>query len=250
MQMSEGDNNDGMAVIDVTDPNSPSYCFISSGRRRRVTVKNYKGGYDNEKDPEVSFTGISVIPIQSLAEVWPTEFTAKSENDPPLEPVLSLTQKVPLLADLMLEPALDKSLRNNDQEELLRLLLPHKIDKIREILRSGGQNPMLDGSVFLLSNILKDTKDQKVLHLSGLHLTTQQVLSLIPVDAEIEVINLSHNHAAEIDIIEQLLARYRSLRRLVLLDTCIPEGDVVALLKAKPSLLRLGSYKHFSSIRS
>ncbi|TFK72813.1 hypothetical protein BDN72DRAFT_762823 [Pluteus cervinus] len=248
MQISEGDNDDGITVIDISDPCSPSYCFVvnEGDMDRPATAEEYirhyypAGSSDEHEEGAVAstvpgFVGIPVIPLQYLAEAWPTDFTAKTKDRSSWRSVFSITPKeVPPLADLMLGPALEQSLRSNNEEELLRLLLPHKIDQIVAILRA--QNPMPDGGVFLLSHILKDTKDQKIVDLSGLYLSGQQVLSLIPVDANVEVINLSHNQTVGVDAIEQLLDRHRSLRRLVLLYTRISDDDILDLLKNKPRL--------------
>ncbi|TFK72818.1 hypothetical protein BDN72DRAFT_957001 [Pluteus cervinus] len=222
MKISEGDNNDGVTVINVSDPYSPSYSFVSSacGGGKPITAEQYVRNY-----------------YPPGSEAWPTDFRATQKDSSISESTGIMTtapKEVPSLADLVLGPALEKSLRDNNQEELLRLLLPHIFDQILVILRS--HNPMLDGGVFLLSNILEGIKDKKIINLSGFHFSSQQVLSFIPIDAELEVVDLSHNHAADIEVIEQLLTRYRSLRRLVLLDTHIPEDDIVALLKTKPEL--------------
>ncbi|TFK70016.1 hypothetical protein BDN72DRAFT_819439 [Pluteus cervinus] len=247
MRMSEGDNSDGQTVIDVTDPSSPSYCFILSDGDQPITAEEYiryyyPAGSSDEAEEKVvastvpGFVGIPVIPIEHLAEAWPTDFKAGQKKAAPPSESISSTAPVelPPLADLMLGPALEQSLLSNNEGELLRLLLPHKIANILKILRT--QNPMPDGGVFLLSNILKDTNNQKIVDLSGFYLSNQQVITLIPEDAGVEVINLSHNHAADIDLIEQLLTRHRSLRRLVLLGTQIPDDDVLTLLKTKTEI--------------
>ncbi|TFK70018.1 hypothetical protein BDN72DRAFT_959143 [Pluteus cervinus] len=246
MQMLEGDNNDGVTVIDISNLNAPSYCFILHGGDSPITAEQYIRDYypmgsrlGVEEELVASalppFVGIPVIPIQHLAEAWPTEFFARKEEAPVSEPTPhTMPTEVPHLADLMLGPALDQALRNNNQEELSQLLFPHKVDQILAFIRT--QNPMPDGGVFLLANIL-NVKDQKIVNLTGFHLSSQQILSLLPVDSSlVEVIDISHNHAVRIDAVEQMLTRYQTLRRLVLLDTHIPEDDVLALLKYKPEL--------------
>ncbi|TFK70017.1 hypothetical protein BDN72DRAFT_819442 [Pluteus cervinus] len=246
MRMREGDNNDGVTVIDVSDPESPSYCYSFLGGAEPISAEMYLRRYyplgSEESQEGLVFAraldDIPLVPIQHLAEAWPTEFRAREKDESARvdnESVNDMTPNiVPPLADLVLRPALEHLLRNDDEDGLLRLLLPHKIDQILEILRA--QHPMPKSGVFLLSNIFKAIKDRKVLDLSGFSLSTHQVLSLVPVDAIVEGINLSHNHAVGVDAIEQLLTRYQSLRRLVLLDTRIPEEDIVTLLKDKPEV--------------
>ncbi|KAI0062155.1 hypothetical protein BV25DRAFT_1772067, partial [Artomyces pyxidatus] len=101
------DNNDGISIIDVTDPASPAYCFNRIGGLP-LSAKQYVGRYyhipgvsdvdeDDEDDDSIPYAAggglsesvasaitllddIPMITIQMLAEAWPEEYEATLEE--------------------------------------------------------------------------------------------------------------------------------------------------------------------------
>ncbi|KAF8971382.1 hypothetical protein BDZ97DRAFT_1913870 [Flammula alnicola] len=269
----EGDNNDGITVIDVTDPETPSYCFVFLDERKPISATQYIRTYypETEDMEEVvdlkaieasgtelneaqrnwlheqtvvstfrGFDSIPLVSIHKLAEAWPREYKAPRDSAPG-ETVVEAADELPSLADLTLGPALELALRNDDNagtEQLERLLfLPDKARKIMDTLRN--QSPMPDAGVSLLAKLLNaEVKDNKVINLSGFHLTGAQIIAVLPQDGDVEVLELSHNDQVKVDTVEKVITMYPSLRRLVLLKTGVTDDDVVALLQNKPELFR------------
>ncbi|KAA1465908.1 hypothetical protein DENSPDRAFT_876085 [Dentipellis sp. KUC8613] len=106
---SDGDNNDGITVLDITDLSAPAYCFVSihgleakdyHGRDfEPMTAEDYCRAYmpapdatepDYEKwqqaDAEVEqvialFDDIPLVKLSSLAEAWPEEYLVEESDE-------------------------------------------------------------------------------------------------------------------------------------------------------------------------
>jgi hypothetical protein len=178
--------------------------------------------------------------MQALAEAWPDEYTATA----PAEKVAKKDEQpqgLPTLTDLALGPALEQVLLtgNIDEFELI-MAIPDKIAKIKEILRSR-QHPIPDSGIPLLEMVFEPEiygQHEKMVDLSQLPLSGQQIFDIVTRQADLDVLNLSHNERVSIDVVEKLLVALPKLQRLLVLNTGIAEEDTIALLERRPELFR------------
>ena len=199
------------------------------------------------------FESVPLITIQALAEAWPNEYTATA----PAEEVAKndeQPQGLPTLTDLALEPALEQVLLsgNTDEFELI-IAIPDKIAKIKEILRSL-QNPIPDSGIPLLKKIFEPEiygQHEKTVDLSQLPISSQQIFDIVVRQADIDVLNLSHNERVSVDIVERLLVTLPKLRRLLVLNTGISEENAIALLERRPELFQnIEAFIHSAFLRA
>jgi hypothetical protein len=187
------------------------------------------------------YESVPLITFQTLAEAWPDEYVkvvapakeVAGDGDQP--------QMVPLLADLVLKPAVEHALFSGSIDELEFIMaISDKRSKIKEILRSR-QDPIPDSGIPLLSKLLElETYDQheKTLDISQFPLSDHQILDIVAQHADLGVLNISHNKQVTIDVVEKLLVALPKLRRLLVLNTSITEEDAIALLEQRPELFR------------
>ncbi|KAJ7146261.1 hypothetical protein C8R44DRAFT_599276 [Mycena epipterygia] len=252
MGSTEGDNNDGITVIDITDPINPSYCFVSiSGLEAEVSVplsaEQYIKAY--YPDPESSeakslrvlekieaLRDVRLMTLDVLAEAWPNEYESSTTIPSAVEDTTPAS--FPNLADLSLKPAVEHGVQTGETEELEGLVWhPGKANHMRSILQ--GQNPFPDSGLSLLAKVLQHEaeSDKTALDLSSLALSKSQVVSILTERGDVEVLNLSHNPNITIDGLRQVLATSAKLRRLILLDTSIANKDIHQFLIDEPKLL-------------
>ncbi|KAF8968231.1 hypothetical protein BDZ97DRAFT_1655263 [Flammula alnicola] len=261
----EGDNNDGITVIDVTDPDS--FLFLDDCERETpvpimapISAEQYVRAYysapndPNDSDAEGNipaveldvlstirpFESIPTIPMQKISEAWPTEYGIRQHSSEPLqdESFAEVAIGLPSLVDLTFGPAVELGLRSNEREKLeLLLSLPEKSGRTKEILRS--QCPLSETGIYLLSKILAfDLERGKVVDLSGFHLTSEEVVALLSPHGDVEVLNISNNYQMNIDTVDKLLSLIPSLRRFVVWNTAVTNSQVMDLLKRKPEFFR------------
>ncbi|KAF7352889.1 hypothetical protein MVEN_01256200 [Mycena venus] len=269
MGSTEGDNNDGITVIDITDPTNPSYCFVSifgleagGAVKDRVplTAEQYCRAYypvpkDSEKDQEgVKETEEDVqkkidalrderlMKLDVLVEAWPREYKSSVPTEPAEDATTDTpgvaSNPVPSLADLSLKPAIEHGLETGETEGLEDLVWhPGKADLMWPILRN--QKPFPDSGMSLLTKVVQhEVGSDKSLDLSGFSLSDSQLASLLTFAGveEVELLNLSHNSIFTADGLRQILPSTPKLRRLVLLGTSISDEQIYELLKEEPKL--------------
>jgi hypothetical protein len=258
------DNNDGITIIDVTDPKNPSYCFFASaydagapllsatgyvrGYYPEPTHEDYsladEGGLGSQEESVLStvhpFKSVPLITMQTLAEAWPAEYKATA----PAEELArndEQPQGLPTLSDLALGPALEQVLLTGDIDEFeLIIAIPDKTAKMKELLRSR-QHSIPDSGIPLLEKLFESEiygQREKLVDLSQLPLSGQQIFDIIIRQPDLDTLNLSHNERVSIDVVERLLVALPRLRRLLVLDTSIAEEDAIALLERRPELFR------------
>ncbi|KIJ69415.1 hypothetical protein HYDPIDRAFT_80394, partial [Hydnomerulius pinastri MD-312] len=105
------DNNDGITVLDITDPSSPAYCFASivgleatvAGQTTRwvnYNAEHYVRAYYHVPDETqmedervrlteedvantiASLDGEKIVGIATLMSVWPTEYAGRMKKPP------------------------------------------------------------------------------------------------------------------------------------------------------------------------
>ncbi|KAF8966050.1 hypothetical protein BDZ97DRAFT_715631 [Flammula alnicola] len=163
------DNADGITIIDVTDPEVPSYCFLFFHARYDsavplqipVSAEQYVRHYDpapnglsddegNNSAIELdvlstihAFASIPMISQQKIAEAWPEEYGRPKYRAgkyllQPTEEVshpeaTTLSTGLPSLVDLTFGPAVEVAIRNNDRETLEFLFsLPGRSERSRK----------------------------------------------------------------------------------------------------------------------
>lgn len=278
------DNNDGITVIDVTDPESPAYCFVSicglEGEDRTniplmtpISATQYLRCYypevskdDSETpddDPDSDdgkleqsvldtlrpYESVRMITIDMMAEAWPGEYS----NEPNSAELSIESQDIihmpPSLVDMTFVPALNYALKTGETDSLDPFMwLPGNLSKVKEILRA--HNPLSANDLALLSKaIAVEVTQTKSIDLSHFSPTGEQLIELISAQEGVEVLNISHMQQITIDILRQLIPLLPNLRRLVLLHT-LPDADLLTLLSESPELFyRIDSIIHFAFLR-
>ncbi|KAJ6599168.1 hypothetical protein DFH09DRAFT_1389279 [Mycena vulgaris] len=251
MGSNEGDNNDGISVIDITDPTNPSYCFVSVPLSAEQYARAYypvptdaekaeNGVKETEEDVQQKIESLRderIMTLDVLAEAWSTEYkssTPTSAKDP-----APASEPFPSLADLAVKPAVEHGIQTGETEELEGLVwLPGKARLITSALRS--HDPFPDSGMALLVKVIQHEvgSDKTALDLSGFPLSDTQVISLLTLleMKEIELLKLSHNPNITVDGLRQVLSSIPMLRRLVLLDTSISDEQIYQLLTEEPKL--------------
>ena len=256
------DNNDGITVIDVTDPESPAYCFVSirglascengSGisTMTPLSATQYLRSYYPKDDSETldesrkqleqsvlntlrPFESVRMITIDMLAEAWPGEYTSNEPKLEPKESSTSLTHVPPSLVELTFIPALNHAIQTGETDSL-DPLIPGNVSKIKETLRV--HDPLSAIGFALLSKVIAvEVMQTKSIDLSHFSLTGEQLIELSSAHECVEVLNISHMQQITTAILRRLIPILPNLRRLVLWNT-IPDADVLSLLSESPEL--------------
>ena len=278
------DNNDGITIIDVTDPESPAYCFVSiyglecedrlniplltplsatqylHGYYPEVKMHNSETTDDEEIVSEQSvlntlrpFESVRMITLDMLSEVWPGEYISDEPNpaDPNESSVTTSIHMPPSLVDMTFVPAINYALQTGETDRLDPFMwLPGNLSKIKETLRA--HNPLSENDLALLSKVIAvEVKQNKSIDLSHFSPTGEQLIELLSAHEleGVEVLNISNMQQITIDILRQLIPLLPKLRRLVLLHT-IPDTDILSLLSESPELFyRIDSIIHFAFLR-
>ncbi|KAJ7699973.1 hypothetical protein B0H17DRAFT_271998 [Mycena rosella] len=277
MGSTEGDNNDGITVIDITEPTDPSYCFVSTfGLEAAVNVegrvplsaeqyarayypvpkgtkKEESGVKETEEDVQKKIDSLRherMMTLDVLVEAWPREYRPSVQTLVE-DPAPASTNSIPSLADLTLKPAVEHGIQTGETDELEALVwMPGKAGLIKSVLRT--QNPFPDSGLPLLAKVVEHESgsDKTVLDLSGLPLSDSQIVSLLTgtlseTKDSIELLKFSYNHNITVDVLPQVLSATPMLRRLVLLDTSISDEQIRELLAKDAKLFHtLGELVH------
>ncbi|KAK7440618.1 hypothetical protein VKT23_016966 [Stygiomarasmius scandens] len=269
----DGHNNDGITVIDVTDPADPAYCFVRKHGSPPIDGKGYIGHYydfakkceiaksDVEGDEKnfalrivkcvANLDDVRLLTAQALAEAWPKDSYGTSlEDDGGRADSGALgasgegqVQTVPSLTELTLAPVLELALDTNDTEELEEMVwMPGKADLMKKVLMK--KNPLPGSGMSLLAKILAQelvSTSRFILDLSMLpFLSSDQVGSLVKTLSStspgVKSLNLSGNHNISIQTVSEVLLALPELARLVLLDTSIANDHILKLMFTSPKL--------------
>ncbi|THG98610.1 hypothetical protein EW026_g3611 [Hermanssonia centrifuga] len=262
----DGDNNDGISIIDVTDLENPAYCFATEAEP--LTATEYLSGYysipgelnngnidvdeDNveprsdENDKKVRaaigiLDGVRLIDLSALHEAWPTEYRpVNTESTAPAEPSDAGNPPVtiPSLVNFSLPQAILQTIEGGDTTIIEQLLwLPGKRKDVRDVLQA--QKPYPDEGLPLLAKTLKELSDTPLsVDLSGFDLADAQVIALAQGLESVEALNLSRIARITIDGVREVLTLLSSgLKRIVLMNCeSIADEDIWELLRTKPSL--------------
>ncbi|KAF8149500.1 hypothetical protein B0H34DRAFT_189400 [Crassisporium funariophilum] len=264
------DNNDGSTVIEITDPEKPSYCFVSIRgldmaerddlpMRSPLSASQYVRAYypkpvnismnkrENAEEASVlatlqPFESSSLISSDMLAEAWPGEYEAKRPTKlaAPSSDLKSpaATVGVPSLADMAFRPALIHALQTGGVAQLEPLLwLPDRFTQIKQIIRTC--ETLSGDAIPLLIKIVNDERGEtKTVDLANWSLTDDQIIAILSAQEGVEVLKLSHSKIT-IGGIRRLLPILPCLKRLVLMGTTITDDDVLALYSENPQLCNM-----------
>ncbi|KAJ3805462.1 hypothetical protein F5876DRAFT_51811 [Lentinula aff. lateritia] len=251
------DNNDGLTILDITNPLKPSYAFVMDEEEKA----------DDKAKLELAakFDSIPFLTEDMLAEAWPEEFGASksSKRRRPAErksvpktiqetPVALIdSTSIPALADLVVEPAVARSLELGNTDEI-ELLIPSKAPQIMNVLRP--HNPFPDTGLPLLKVVLKQgfKNDTETLDLSGFSLSPNQLASVASEMEDARIIILSHSSVVTVEHVRALLAVKPEIDRLELLDTGVTNDAFSSLLKTDPDIFKRVSdvvHRHLVSSR-
>ncbi|TFY61032.1 hypothetical protein EVJ58_g4766 [Rhodofomes roseus] len=241
------DNNDGITVIDVTDPGSPAYCFMSGeGSMRPITARGYMLYYDDIGDvPAHTLRAFDCIPLVTqdiIDEAWPPQDKLEgAETGPSTDgdnfPRDTANSLISSLAELSLGLALDQAISIGDTSDIERLLLqPQKVDLVRSHLQR--HKPFPNSALSLLEAVLADEHDSEAVNLSGFNLSGKQLLQVLSSHNEaVRTLNISFNEVITSEGMSKLLAAMPCLRRLVLIGcTSIMDDDLCDLMRTEPEL--------------
>ncbi|KAI0628373.1 hypothetical protein C8Q77DRAFT_451807 [Trametes polyzona] len=240
-------NNDGLTIIDVTDPRNPKYCLLC-GKRRLINAEQYLTIYYNIEDEEAPMQShhrhlinatahIPLIDTAALGEVWPSIFKgSKSSTSSTVEEQIEDT--VPSLASLTLGPAVKQAAASEANIDALERLLTQedKLPAVWNVLRTI-EAPFPETGLSLIARILRPADMQD--DLRGVQLSGEQLTKVIPADAELDKLDLTGNAALDAAGLRTLLTHVSKIRRLVLIRTSVSDDDLFDMLDtAGTTLLR------------
>ncbi|KAH7924944.1 hypothetical protein BV22DRAFT_1065925 [Leucogyrophana mollusca] len=268
MRPSYGDNNDGITVLDITDPTSPAYCFASVCGPP-VSAEEYVSRYYPVPSPEeledkrfkeeedmllkviADLDGEKMVDFSTLIATWPSDYRkakpnplSVTENPEVLDVAASPDPSTELLslADLSLNSAVLHAIATGETADLEDLLwLPGKADQVRVVLKK--ETPFPDTALSLLRKLVAIGWESKcfaegTVDVSGMALTDDQLSQLVTEFAdEVEALNISSNVTVTITGVCNVLTRGIKLKRLIVVDCpLITDADVNKLLQDQPNL--------------
>ncbi|RXW21620.1 hypothetical protein EST38_g4245 [Candolleomyces aberdarensis] len=230
MGSSDGDNNDGITILDVTVPRNPAYCFVFLSvpdteddlpAMAPLTAAQYLRTYypvpserpldDNKMSFErdcleaiANLDDMPLIPIPTLAKVWPHEYVVADD-----EPRDS-----------------DASGSETDTGAATQLVTyPTEIDALRRQLVLSAEDTTR------LKNALKGAMDpDAVVDLSRFPLTADQILSVLEELRDFKRLDISHSQAVDSRVFLHILKTYKRLRWINILHCPISRDDLKELM--------------------
>ena len=262
------DNNDGISVIDVTDPTAPSYCFVSvSGIEAQKAVpecvplsaEQYVRAYYPKCTPPVEaqsdemekkieedvqatielLKDVKLVELAMLAEAWPAEYNLDGKMQNPADtPAKPVSADLPSLVELTMPLAVEQAIQTGEVKDIEAMIwIPEKASMIKAFLRQ--MSPFPDGGIELLKTLAEAeiSTPNAELDLTGFTLSTSQLGNLLSsMKKTVDVVNLSQMSTLTIDDVRMVL-RVPQLKRLILLDCpLVSSDDIHSLLRTEPSL--------------
>ncbi|KAH8833120.1 hypothetical protein DL96DRAFT_1677341 [Flagelloscypha sp. PMI_526] len=239
MTPSEIDNNDGITIIDITDPFNIAYCHASLGyiespswpypSMSPVSSKEYADTYGTDFDEADSTLEIlkttRIIPLHVLAEAWPQEF----KSDTPATSVAAHEHTaMPSLVELALSAGVKKAIEGDDLSSLDAFLLdPSKVLAILDILRT--QEVYSPPALRLAAHLAP--KQLNRVDLSGFNFITEDLIAVLSSDGfgETETLNLSRNPNVRLETITKIASKFPTINRVIVYGTSITIEDIDGL---------------------
>ncbi|KAI0043329.1 hypothetical protein FA95DRAFT_1563456, partial [Auriscalpium vulgare] len=266
MGTGDGDNEEGITIIDVTDPTAPRYCFNTIYGPPLSALQYVRGYYavsDDalagkvklERAPQDTIeliTAMKAIPMitsEMLHEAWPSDYehtvttdAAKAEREePPVE--------LPSMRAMTLRVAIAHTLDSEEGDTSGLedwMWQPEMLTFARAALRE--RNPFPNTGVPLLKAIVARglEADPSSIDLSGFVLSSAQIAQIVTGGASLRTVTLSNNAIVTVEAVRHVLTAAPNLERLVLLGCpAITDAALVALVEAEPALFyRIGALLH------
>ncbi|KAF9498466.1 hypothetical protein BDN71DRAFT_1587486 [Pleurotus eryngii] len=191
-----------------------------------------------------SLDGVGLVTTEMLAEAWPGEYNPRKGSkkldevaDPSDEIAVAEDNIVPQLADLVVGPAVKQSIAQGNFDELEQLVwIPEKAKLIKAALREF--DPFPDAATQLLRRVCEaeSQTNEKELDLTGLPLSSNQILDLVSQRGDIQRLRLSNMPHVTIDAVRKLLTLVPPISHLNLLGTPIADEAIFELLSKEPKL--------------
>ncbi|RXW21621.1 hypothetical protein EST38_g4246 [Candolleomyces aberdarensis] len=229
MGSSDGDNNDGIAILDVTVPRNPAYCFVFLSvpetedvlpAMAPITAAQYLRRYHpapkgplnvNEMTHErygleaiANLDDMPLVPIETLAKVWPHEYVVSGGE----------TRDS------------DASGSETDTATTAQLVIyPTEIDALRR------QSVLSAEDITRLTTVLKGAMDpDAVVDLSRFPLTADQILSVLEELRDFKRLDVSHSQAVDSRVFLHILKTYKGLRWINIMHCPISRDDLKELM--------------------
>lgn len=243
-------------MIDVTDPQSPAYCFVRECHTILSAADYFwypgspydgRNGFHSRVPTCVSdLSSVRLITLDALAEAWPVDFAedlceAGSQRSSQRSVVLDAgsTSLIPSLGDLSVEPSLLHAIQCSQgimDEFVDTYQLLGKDSKLIPVLRR--LSPFPDGAVYILQRLITKSRTLiKALDLSGFCLTDDQVIRIVSACDGLQSLNLSFNPNITVYIIREVNLSVPALRRLVVMGcTSLDTTQLHRLMRMEPYL--------------
>ncbi|KAH8795973.1 hypothetical protein DL96DRAFT_1722516 [Flagelloscypha sp. PMI_526] len=234
------DNNEGITVIDITDPFNIAYCHaLPFSFSSPITAEEYVNAYGTDSDEEDERYGedgtlevlktIRTIPVHDLAEAWPRDF----KSDRPAPNINSTkSTAIPSLVELALNAGVKKAIEDDDISSLDTFLFdPSKVLDILHILRS--QEVFSLPALQLIAQLIPKTLNS--VDLSGFKLTTEDLIAVLSSErlSATETLNLSRNANVRLDTIIKIASTIPGINRIIAYGTSISVEDFDGLERSE-----------------
>ncbi|KAF2237020.1 hypothetical protein EV356DRAFT_512294 [Viridothelium virens] len=261
MAFDQGDNNDGVTIVDITEPTHPAYCFLAvpgcqveAELMTPLRAVDYISAYlDSHEYPESvlkSFEHCSLISAESLHATWPRdEWNVGSGNSGKVDIFKSVSDEddskrgdeTPSLRKMSLEKTIDECFKTSDLTAVLSeaKILPDFPPTIERRLRSRPdlieQAPC---GKQLLSMMLQGKID---VDLSPFTSLTDETTHQLMIDAQLahtmKTLDLSGNPHVTGSLLMQLGKTCSALENIYLINTPqLPLNEAYSALQGKPNI--------------
>ncbi|KAF9562441.1 hypothetical protein CPC08DRAFT_687668 [Agrocybe pediades] len=246
--------NDGMTVLDISDPFSPSYYFFFVPTMVPLSAETYVRAYSEEwleagkleqveKRVQAAIRSLDRYPIISLNTLhatWPDVYRVTGVSNWLSDRDVDLLV-VPTLVDLIFRRAVERAISKKTIDKLGAFFnINEKVSVMKDILRA--QNPFKNGASFvLLQKLLEAESPSKHIDMSLFCLSKHQIKRLFNGQHwmnAIEDINISGTPHFNISHLKELLVHRHlpSLRRVNLWNTGVANHELKQLLDTHPCL--------------
>lgn len=235
-------NDEGITVIDVTDPQSPAYCFMRQCRTILSAADYFwypehpcdiqvqddasEGSHSRRPSCVSNLSGIRTITLDILAETWPLDFAedvseawSLKSSQRSLDFAKQSVSRLPTLGDLSIKPALLHSIRDSRDaiDEFVDVaILTRKDSRLNPLLR--GLCPFPNNAIYVLLRLIKKAQKPAIsLDLSDFYLSEEQVLRIVSTCDGLQSLNLSFNPHITVSTIREVLMTAPAIRRLVIM---------------------------------
>ncbi|KAM5532634.1 hypothetical protein V8D89_013678 [Ganoderma adspersum] len=240
----DGDNNDGISILDVTEPDRPAYCFLRSegvlnahGYLNAYYQIEYKAslpersGNEGPRDEDIDDDTEGDTDDEG-------EYRYRRDDKAHKRRLLQAVQAlhgIPIILADVLRGAWPKVRFRDASSTATRLIwLPGKAGEIKKVLRD--LNPFPDSGTQLLSRALSELKEGARVDLSGFQFSGTQLVEILSAYGEIVFLDISFNNALVADDIPKVLEVRPTIRRLVAMGCCsVLDERMLALVQNEPS---------------